>query len=191
MRPDQTNYVAHFTKGGDAFDNLVSILTDKKIKAGKMPWTDSLGVCFTECPWWSLIDHTRKYSPYGVGFGKNHVFAAGGGPVYYVRSDHWNKQEWNPHIKSFTTPFWPAYRPNDLKIDEHLDGKTVDYSHEREWRVPHDFTFDIQRINFVILDKYDDMARFPDNLKDTIGRNNFIFMDMYRKIEELWPTHQI
>ena len=33
------------------------------------------------------------------------------------------------------------------------------------------------------------MARFPRELKDAIGRDKFILMDMYRKIEELWPTH--
>jgi hypothetical protein len=33
------------------------------------------------------------------------------------------------------------------------------------------------------------MAKFPGPLKDAIGRKNFILMDMYRKIEELWPTH--
>jgi len=26
-------------------------------------------------------------------------------------------------------------------------------------------------------------------LKDEIGRERFILMDIYRKIEELWPTH--
>jgi hypothetical protein len=41
----------------------------------------------------------------------------------------------------------------------------------------------------VILDTYEDMARFPSDLKDAIGRNNFILMDVYKKIEELWPTH--
>lgn len=111
--------------------------------------------------------------------------------MYYVRADHWQKQNWDSHVKSLATPFWPAYRPDSLKGDEHLHGRTVDYSHEREWRVPHDFTFDRARVPFVILDTYDDMAKFPGHLKDAIGRKNFILMDMYRKIEQLWPTHQI
>ena len=191
MRPDHTRYVAHFTKGPDALERLESILEQQIINANSMPWTNSPGVCFTECPWWSLLDHATRYSPYAVGFGKQHVLAAGGGPVYYVRADHWEKQDWDAHIKSFVTPFWPAYRPQCLKGDEFLGGKTVDYSHEREWRVPHDFAFDRSKIPFVILDTYEDMARFPSHLKDAIGRNNFILMDMYRKIEELWPTHQM
>jgi len=191
MRPDHTNFVAHFTKGEDGYDRFICILSEQRIKAGTVPWTNSPGVCFTECPWWSLIDHARRYSPYGIGFVKAHVFSAGGGPVYYVRADHWQKQDWVPHVKSLVTPFWPEYRPDHLKTDEFLSGKTVDYSHEREWRVPHEFTFDRTRVPFVILDTYEDMAKFPRELKNDIGRQNFILMDMYRKIEQLWPTHQI
>ncbi len=189
MRPDQTDYIAHFTSGHDAYDRLVSILADATIKAGTLPWTNRPAVCLTECPWTSLIDHARRYSPYGVGFGKHHVFAAGGGPAFYVRADQFKKQQWDPHLYTFVTPFWPAYRPPSLRTDEYLGGKTVDYSHEREWRVPHDFKFDLARVAFVILDTYDDMARFPKDLKDKVGREKFILMDIYRKIEELWPTH--
>ncbi|MCB9179535.1 MAG: terminase [Flavobacteriales bacterium] len=188
-RPDHTDFVAHFTKGTDPMANIVAMLNDRQINAATLPWTNSPAVCFTECPWSSLIDHAAKYSPYGLGFSKAHVFAAGGGPVYYVRPDHFEKQQWDGHLKTFTTPFWPAYRGANLRTDEHLKGKTIDYSFEREWRVPHHFTFDPAKLEFVILNTYEDMARFPRELKDAIGRDKFILMDMYRKIEELWPTH--
>lgn len=189
-RPDHTRFLAHFTRGADAYDKLVSILDSGVVKAGKLPWTDMPAVCLTECPWSSLLDHAERYSPYGIGFGKHHVFAAGGGPVYYVRADHFKKQGgWDPQVFPFVTPFWPAYRPAHLKDGKYLGGKTVDYSHEREWRVPSDFTFDPSRVEFVILNTYEDMARFPGHLKDAVGREKFILMDMYRKIEELWPTH--
>ncbi|MEP0547312.1 MAG: abortive infection system antitoxin AbiGi family protein [Rhodothermales bacterium] len=187
--PGDSNYLAHFTKGGDACANLVSILQEQVIRAGRLPWTNRPAVCFTECPWSSLLNHARNYSPYGVGFGKHHVFAAGGGPAYYVRADHFNAQRWAEEVYPFITPFWPGYRPDNLRTDDHLGGRTVDYAHEREWRVPHNFTFDRNRTAFVILDTYEDMARFPTDLKDDIGRDNFILMDVYRKIEELWPTH--
>jgi hypothetical protein len=188
-RPDHTDYLAHFTKGEKAIDNLISILNQGKIAAGKLPWTDQPAVCFTECPWSSLLHHARKYSPFAIGFGKNHVFAAGGGPAFYVRADHFKKQKWDRDVYTFVTPFWPPYRPAKLKGTEHLGGKSIDYSHEREWRVPHDFTFDLSRVSFVILDAYEDMAKFPKDLKDKVGRDKFVLMDMYRTIEELWPTH--
>jgi len=187
-RPDHTNYVAHFTKGKDPVANLVSMFSTQTIRAGKLPWTNNPAVCFTECPWASLLDHAARYSPYGIGFDKDHVFAAGGGPAYYVRADHWSKQNWDHDVKTFVTPFWPAYRPAKLKGAELLGGKTIDFSHEREWRVPHDFKFDPRRVAFVILDTYGDMAKFPKELKNQIGREKFIPMDMCRKTAELWPT---
>lgn len=188
-RPDHTTLVAHFTKGPAPLANLESMLRAKKVTAGTLPWTNNPAVCFTECPWSSLIDHADRYSPYALGFTKAHVFAAGGGPAYYVRPDHFKKQQWDPDVMTFTTPFWPAYRGSKLKSDEHLGGKTIDFSFEREWRVPHDFMFEPSKVEFVILNTYEDMAKFPKELKDAIGREKFILMEMYRKIEELWPTH--
>jgi hypothetical protein len=189
MKPDHTKYVAHFTKGEHALANLTSILRDECIRAGTMPWTNQRAVCFTECPWSSLVGHAEKYSAYGIGFGKHHVFAAGGGPVYYVRADHFRKQMWDSEVYPFVTPFWPSYRPQHLKSPDYLNVTHLDYSHEREWRVAHDFKFDPARVEFVILNTYEDMAQFPKELKDKVGRDKFILMDIYRKIEDLWPTH--
>jgi hypothetical protein len=189
LRSDQSQYLAHFTKGGKAYENLVSILEDKCIRAGKLPWTNLPAVCFTECPWPSLVKHAEHYSPFGIGFTKPHIFAAGGGPAYYVRGDHFLKQNWDDHVMAFTTPFWPGYRPKKLKGTEFLEGKTVDYSHEREWRVPHNFLFDYSDVQFVVLNGYEEMAKFPKPLKDAIGRDKFILVEIYKNIENLWPTH--
>lgn len=208
-RPDQSEYLGHFTTdrapvaGKDAAnpgnrfaktnanDRLVSILRNGKIVASDLPWKAARAVCFTECPWASLLDHARRYSPYALAFAKPRVFAAGGAPVYYVRADHWEKQSWDTHLKPFVTPFWPEYRPPRLKSTDYLDGKTVDYSHEREWRIPHDFTFKLSQVEFVILKSYDDMAKFPKELKDGIGREKFLLVDVYRTIERLWPVHNV
>jgi hypothetical protein len=187
--PTDSKYLAHFTKGPQAYERLVSILRGGVIRAGNLPWTNKPAVCFTECPWATLLQHASNYSPYGVGFGKHHVFAAGGGPAYYVRADLFREQKWSEGVYPFVTPFWPRYRPLHLKSAEYVGGKDVDYSHEREWRVTHDFAFDLARLSFVLLDTYKDMAKFPKELKDGIGREKFILMDVYRKIEELWPTH--
>lgn len=204
-RPDFSQYLVHFTSDRspcgknteisidgflkmNAYEKLLSILSQKKIYASVMPWTGSQAVCFTECPWNSLIEHTSNYSPYGIGFEKNYVFSKNGGPVYYIRADEYNKQqEWHEHIKPFLTPFCPAYAPK--KVKECLEGKICDFSHEREWRVPHDFPFEIKKISFIILNSYEDMAKFPKEFKDVIGRDNFILMENYKKIEQLWPVH--
>jgi len=188
-RSDQSQFLAHFTKGANAYDNIVSILNDRCIRAGTLHWNNRPAVCFTECPWPSLIKHAESYSPFGIGFNKAHIFGAGGGPAYYVRADHFDKQNWSEHVFTFVTPFWPAYRPKTLRGKEHLSGKTVDYSHEREWRVPHDFRFDHSDVEFVVLKSYEEMARFPKPLKNAIGRDKFILVEIYENIEKLWPTH--
>lgn len=203
-RPDFTQYLVHFTSSRqpcsvktvigvnnfsemNAYDRLLSILSEKKIRASLMPWTGSQAVCFTECPWSSLIEHTTHYSPYGIGFHKKDVFSKHGGPVYYIRADEYKKQEkWHEHIKPFLTPFCPSYAPGRVK--KCLDNKVCDYSQEREWRVPHDFPFELDKVCFIILNTYEDLAKFPKEYKDIIGRNNFILMENYKKIEQLWPV---
>lgn len=192
-RPDVSNYLAHFTKGKTgkpAIKILEQILQSKKLIASPLPWTNRPAVCFTECPWSSLLAHSKQYSPYGIGFSKARIFAAGGAPAYYVRPDHYGKQTWDEHLLPFVTPFWPKYRPKNLKTTA-LGGKTIDYAHEREWRVARDFTFELSQVEFVILKTYEDMAQFPKELKDGIGRAKFILMENYQTIEELWPVHKI
>ena len=104
FKPDHSPYLAHFTKDGtqgheadnsaspyqnmSARERLISILRTKKIKASSMPWTGAKAVCFTECPWTSLLGHTEQYSSYGIGFNKRAVYVKQGGPVYYIRPDH-------------------------------------------------------------------------------------------------------
>jgi hypothetical protein len=211
VRPDASDFLAHFTSNGEvtgkedptnpaktfvpmsAFDRLVSILNMKVVRASTLPWiSPDRAVCFTECPWSSLLGHATEYSPYGVGFTKECVFAAGGGPVYYVRPDQWQAQKvWDPKVRPFTTPFSPKYRPASMKGGSTPIKKTVDYSHEREWRVPGDFVFELKQVKFVIVNTYEDVAAFPKPLKDAIGRDRFLIMDMYRTIERLWPVHNI
>lgn len=206
-RPDFSFYLAHFTTDRkpvsldqdnpakafvelSAYERLKNILYAKKIVASSMPWTGCHAVCFTECPWASLLDHTKNYTPYGIGFDKNFIFSRNGSPVFYVRADQYDKQEWHPHIKAFVTPFWPSYRPRSLSNKVNLK-TTCDYTHEREWRIPYDLPFEYQHIKFIILNSYKDMAEFPKDLKDNIGRDKFILMENYRNVEKLWPVHII
>ena len=203
-RPDFSEYLVHFTSDRapfskksripvdnfaemTAYEKLISILTAKEIFASRMPRTQATAVCFTECPWASLLSHTKIYSPYGIGFSKPLIFSRDGAPALYVRWDTFNKQEWVSDILPFVTPFWPAYRPKKLGDNY----KTCDYSHEREWRIPHHFIFKYDQIEFVVLDTYEDMEKFPRELKREIGEEKFLLMDNYRTIEKFWPVHII
>lgn len=209
FRPDFSDYLVHFTSDRpplfekdnprpvkligrkSAKEKLISILKEKKIFSSVLPWVNRLAVCFTECPWASLIEHANQYSHYGIGFKKARVFAAGGGPVYYVRADHFKQQWWDNRSKVLMTPFWPDYRSIEQRDPQFLKGKTVDFSHEREWRVPHDFRFEYNQVEFVVVSSYEDVAQFPKELKNAIGRENFLMTDVYKQIERLWPVHNI
>lgn len=170
-------------------DRLISILESRSIRAGMMPWTGALAVCFTECPWPSLIAHAANYSPFGVGFDKAKVFVSGGGPVYYVRPDHWKSQHWNEQIRFLVTPFLPRYRPPPMK--KTLKGVLCDFTHEREWRLPNDMNFEYQDIELVLVGSYADMESISEDLKNKVGKEKFIILNQYEKVESLWPIHKI
>lgn len=204
-RPDQSFFLAHFTKNGDkytgeekensSFDEmsarqrLISILQDRTIKASTVPQVKKKVVCFTECPWGSLLRHAENYSPYGIGFTKKLIYSRKGNPVLYVNPHLFKSQQWDENLYSFINPFLPKYANEKEKHTEPFKGKAVDYTHEREWRLKKDFSFQYIYVVFVILKSVSDLEVIPDEIRNAIGLDRFIFMDTYRKIEELWPTH--
>lgn len=205
-RPDQSFYLAHFTKDGknydpnadvnattidqmSALDRLIALLNNKKISAFPLPWTKKPAVCFTECPWGSLIRHAENYSCYGIGFTKKFVYSRKGNPVIYANPEMFHNQKWDEKIFPFITPFVPIYASQAVKNKHPFNGNPVDFSHEREWRVAKDFTFQYSNIAFVILKSVRDLEHIPESIISEIGLQKFLFMDTYRKIEELWPTH--
>lgn len=205
-RPDQSFYLAHFTKNGKDYDpaaerinptvdqmsaleRLIHIMQETRINATNMNWTNKPAVCFTECPWGSLLRHASNYSSYGIGFTKKLIYSRGGNPVIYANPDMFNAQNWDENVYPFVTPLVPSYAPASIKRRPPFRGKAVDYSHEREWRVAKDFPFQYKYVQFVILDKVNDLHQIPQDIIDSIGIDKFLFMDSYKKIEELWPTH--
>lgn len=204
-RPDFSNYLAHFTtnrqpcskakenptidqKGVSAIDRLINILTIKEIFASRLSWNNLNAVCLTECPWGSLLAHAKNYSPYGIGFTKDFIFNKDGSPVFYVRPDIFDKQKWTNETLIFTTPFWPEYR---LTKSYKKFYKTLDYSHEREWRVPTSLKFEYTDIQFIVLKSYKDIGKISDTLIAKIGKEKFLLMENYQYIEKLWPHLKI
>lgn len=211
-RPDFSNYVAHFTsnrrptakgranpilekimnKDGHKYmlakNRLINILAERKITASTIVRLKVSAVCFTECPWTSLVDHTNRYSPYGIGFNKKFLFAAGGSPALYVRPDYFKTvKDWGAN-QFLVTPFWPSYTTEKQK--EESKYQLCDYSQEREWRVPGDLSFSYKDIAFIVIKDYADIADFPKEYVNAIGHDKFIIMNNYRKIEDLWPVHK-
>lgn len=211
-RPDFSIYLAHFTKDsefcvgqqGDHFasfqemnakQRLVSILEQKKIFMSTMPWTNLPCVCFTECPWSSLLAHTKRYSSYGIGFTKKFIFNKHGAPALYMRANIFEKYRKHEEHRAeekemwtFVTPFSPEY---GNEYTRRLLKKVVDYTHEREWRVPEDLKFEYTDVEFIIVKTLDDFYSFPVELKKTLKTANVkvIVMDNYKLVETLWPVH--
>ena len=154
-----------------------------------MNWTNRKAVCFTECPWGSLLRHAENYSSYGIGFTKRLIFSRGGNPVIYANPNMFKAQSWDDKVYPFLTPFVPSYASNAIKNASPFYGRAVDYTHEREWRIAKDFPFRYENIQFIILDKVSDLVKIPQEIIEEIGVEKFLFMDTYRKIEELWPIH--
>lgn len=205
FKPDQTRYLAHFTKDssgdsglkdipGSARERLLSILQKKCIQAFPTPWTKAPAVCFTECPWSSLMAHTSHYSPYGIGFNKAFIFGCGRAPVLYVRLDILGKRDWKECIPetesnlwSFLTPFWPAYAPKKIQKEY---PKPCDFTHEREWRVAKNLYFKEEHVEFITVNTYDDIADVRELLPN-VSLDRILTIQEYRTIETLWPVHRI
>lgn len=207
-RPDFSRFLAHFTKDRNlcvedennplyshreqtAFEKLLSILQTKTIKASTMPWTNTNAVCFTECPWASLVAHTNAYSAYGVGFKKKFIYQKKGGPVLYLRADLYQRYRNGevaiaPEILPFITLFNPSYS----RIPENILTK-ADYSHEREWRTPSNLSFEYTDVEFVIVKSNSDIENIPNDIVVNIGKDKILVMDNYLTIEKLWPTHKL
>ena len=205
-RPDFSDYLIHFTKGikpcvdkgnpattfakgKSAQERLFSILKQRTIKASVLPWVKKEAVCFTECVWGSLLSHAQKYSPYGIGFTKKYIFNNGGNPIFYVRPHLYESQQWDDNVHIFTSPFLPDYSDEKMRSTPHA--KRVDYTHEREWRLSHELHFNYCDIAFIILKSHKDLEKLPQTLIKKIGEGKFIFMDNYKKVEEIWPLHKI
>ena len=98
-------------------------------------------VCLSEIPLASLHQFTNpptkdnrfaRYSPYGLN--KQAIFALGGRPVIY-RPD--NESDWIPDEHK-----WRLVR---------FEAGTIDWTHEREWRVPSDIDLNHIPLFYVLV----------------------------------------
>jgi len=161
-RSDLSTQVTHLTKPGvidgreiDALDVLIKILRDRRIIGSNTASGFIVGtvpaVCFMEAPPYSLCEnidfeyelskkHDRKpkYNGFGLMFLKTYVYRRGGRPVIYEETEI---------AKQFlpATQWWRIVR-----FDLSNPGNMVDWTHEREWRVPNNFGFEIDQASVLV-----------------------------------------
>lgn len=153
QRADMATRITHLTRGCDsesAFENLWKILIDKIIYgSGNSGFINGnrRAVCLQELPLNAIAENLMyeesigdkiRYSPFGVRFHKGFVYKQGGRPVIYEDTS----------IMKQMLPEEEYWRIVDLKLS---DTKSyIDWTHEREWRVPGDLKFHYNHIEVIV-----------------------------------------
>jgi hypothetical protein len=143
-----------------ATENLITILkegvlrgstTEKGFIVGNMP-----AVCFQDAPLYGLIQNVQheyqrreknpreryRYCGVGLAFSKWYVFTNGGRPVLYEQTET---------SKNILPPseYWRI-----VNFSIRIGGdEVIDWTHEREWRVPRALQFERKFAHVVLYDK--------------------------------------
>lgn len=160
-RNDIVARLTHLTRATeemDALEVLVKILEDQKLIGSTTQSGYIVGeipaVCLQETPLEALAEHILyenssfktveenevRYSGIGIRFNKVQVYRMGGRPVIYDKTDF---------LKSIL-PENQHWRIVNFDLDD-LD-HIIDWTHEREWRVPHELQFDYKSIELIFPD---------------------------------------
>jgi len=161
LRSDMSAYVTHLTRENEDLNMrgvnvLIKILKEKKLKGsnnnGFISGSDT-AVCFQDAPLHGITQnliHEQfnreelggkiRYRPYGICFRKEYVFRKGGRPVIYEQRE-FAKQ-------NFKNELWRV-----VTFDLSSNDKVIDWTHEREWRVKGDFTFELKNATVVVTNK--------------------------------------
>jgi hypothetical protein len=162
-RSDLSSSIVHLTRKGTAanlVEQLLKILDDKTLIGsttdsgfivGKTP-----AVCFQDAPLHSIAQNIwfeqkyRKQNPsakvryYAVGlsFKKDYAYKKGARPVLYEQTEKAKKilpeNEW--------------WRIVNFNLSD--NNSIIDWTHEREWRCPNDFTFAISEVTILLTNQH-------------------------------------
>lgn len=123
--------------------------TESGFISGKIP-----AVCFQDIPLHSVCENilyeqslkrekkavNYRYTGFGLRFSKEYIFRKGGRPVIYDIKNQ-AKEYLNPE------DYWRIVNLN-LSDNQNI----VDWSHEREWRVPGNLEFELSEVEVLIHD---------------------------------------
>ena len=173
MRGDISPVLVHFTKDSDvepAYDVLRRILREKRLLGNSRFIRGGRAcTCFSEAPLGTLehglINSTgfTRYSPYGLQFEKEWIFGSGGRPVIY-----------EPEHEFVQLPETLQWRHVRLE----LGSSAVDFTWEREWRLPcTELRFSEHNVTVV--------------LPDDEARERFIHDVKTDSLHEAWAYSQV
>ena len=152
-RNDMAVRITHLTRGkndAEAFENLWKILVDKKLNgSGNAGFVNGKrkAVCLQELPLSAIAENLKyeetlgdkvMYSAFGIRFHKSYIYGKGGRPVIYENKEV--MKEWLPEEE-----YW---RIVDLNLTN--SDSFVDWTHEREWRVPDELEFVYGNIEVIV-----------------------------------------
>ncbi|WP_377190736.1 hypothetical protein [Ruegeria meonggei] len=146
-RDDISQWLVHFTKQGWSGSQLEPadvvlrrIINSRSVQASKADaitrYHPSGAACFYDVPpqnWTELIQtNPSGRQPYGIIVSKAAFWARGGRPAIYTE---------NP-----LNPMWPQNERFRLITTALDQPNPIDWTHEREWRVPGDLPLDFQSL---------------------------------------------
>lgn len=195
-RSDLCAQVTHLSRaatiGGtkrSSIDVIIKILRECTIKGSTTETGFIVGnrpaVCFQEAPPHSLAQNIvyeeklhkkvkngrQRYSSTGLMFPKPYVFQKGGRPVIYDKTEdakrYLNKNEWW-RIVNFSLPESDAF---------------IDWTHEREWRVPENFKFEIEEATVVVGS--------PKSFRDFERKSLIGGEDVAKKVKAILPIGSV
>jgi len=160
-RSDMTSSLVHLTRESSTlgtYETLIKILKEKRLigsttQSGFIVG-DTPAVCFQDAPVSGIVQNVfyeqkkreanpkykLRYRAIGLLFPKEYAYQKGARPVIYDRTSE---------AKQYLPPnqWWRI-----VNFDLSSDTAIVDWSHEREWRFPGDFTFELAKVTVLLID---------------------------------------
>ena len=164
-RSDMSGFVYHLTKAEidsngkevlSAFERLLKIISERKINGSTTKSGFIIGnrkaVCFQDAPISGIVQNVFhentyredlggkiRYTYLGLAFPKPYIFRNGGRPVLYEKKE----------IAKKILPENEWWRIVDYNLSD--KNKIIDWTHEREWRMPTDsFHFELSKAAILI-----------------------------------------
>ena len=160
-RSDMSTGLVHLTRPADNQSVgaiLLKILAEKKLIGSSTGSGFICGnhraVCFQDAPLYSICQNVYfeqlkresdpnykvRYLAFGLSFSKDYLFKKGARPVVYEKTE----------IAKNILPQNQWWRI--VRLDLSDESNIVDWTHEREWRLPGDLEFELNKATLIAID---------------------------------------